>query len=243
MLDAIPRLPAIASSPTVSSHAEPRERLCREALRARARSTSLVSTQDGVLDAIAMGDVNVACWLRDLPAAVAVACAAVARTAWEGVDVTERASRMPIDDALSRFEEPVRTWLARDVRRLVATVARAGDARALRMTFGAASTDKCRKFHCDMVRYRLVTTYAGPGTEWLANEDVDRDALERLIPCAETSNRLVVRDPLAVNRAHAGDVLLMKGARDARTGGAVHRSPPIEHLGARRLVLVVSTVD
>jgi hypothetical protein len=133
--------------------------------------------------------------------------------------------------------------LHRDLERAVALVSRAARARALRFTFGSVAHDKCRKFHCDMLRYRLVTTYAGPGTEWLADEDVDRDALARLIPCAETSNRLVVRAPGSVNRAHAGDVLLMKGALDAPCGGAVHRSPPIEASGERRLFLAISTVD
>jgi len=217
--------------------------VCRADVAAVARSSSVVSTRADVFDALAADHVNVACWLRDLPQPVAKACEAIALAGIDEVDVTDRPSRLPLEHALRPFAGAAHAWLHRDLERAVALVSRAARARALRFTFGSVAHDKCRKFHCDMLRYRLVTTYAGPGTEWLADEDVDRDALARLIPCAETSNRLVVRAPGSVNRAHAGDVLLMKGAMDARCGGAVHRSPPIEASGERRLFLAISTVD
>jgi hypothetical protein len=217
--------------------------VCRTDAPAVARSSSVVATRPRVLDAALADHVNVACWLRDLPALVASAAEALANSGVEELDVTERAERLPLDRVARPFVGAAREWVRRDLERLVAVVARLGAARALRLTFGSVAHDKCRKFHCDMLRYRLVTTYAGPGTEWVADEDVDRDALARLIPCAETSNRLVVRDPGSINRAHAGDVILMKGARRAGGAGAVHRSPPIESTGQRRLFLAVSTVD
>jgi hypothetical protein len=219
------------------------QRVCRMAAPAVARSSSVVATRPRVLDAALADHVNVAVWLRDLPAPIASTAAALAASGVDEIDVTERAERLPLDRVVRLFDSAAREWVRRDLERLVAVVARIGAARALRLTFGSVAHDKCRKFHCDMLRYRLVTTYAGPGTEWVADEDVDRDALARLIPCAETSNRLVVRDPGGVNRAHAGDVILMKGARRAGGAGAVHRSPPIEATGERRLFLAISTVD
>ena len=37
-------------------------------------------------------------------------------------------------------------------------------------------TDSCRKFHADYVTARLITTYAGEGTDWLADADAARVA-------------------------------------------------------------------
>jgi hypothetical protein len=217
--------------------------VCRTDAPAVARSSSVVATRPRVLDAALADHVNVACWLRDLPAPIASAAAALAASGVEEIDVTEHVERLPLDRVARFFDSAAGEWVRRDIERLVAVIAQVGAARALRLTFGSVAHDKCRKFHCDMLRYRLVTTYAGPGTEWVADEDIDRDALAKLIPCAETSNRLVVRHPRCVNRARAGDVILMKGARRPGGAGAVHRSPPIEATGERRLFLAISTVD
>jgi len=104
------------------------------------------------------------------------------------------------------------------------------------------SDDQCRKFHVDAVRLRLVTTYVGPGTEWVPGEAVDREALARLIPCPAEANAAIVPVASAIHRAEAGHVLVLKGSRheNAAGGGAVHRSPPIEHRGALRVALVVT---
>ena len=40
-------------------------------------------------------------------------------------------------------------------------------------------TDGCRKIHTDFVSLRLLCTYAGPGTDWLPNEDLVREHLGR----------------------------------------------------------------
>jgi hypothetical protein len=113
---------------------------------------------------------------------------------------------------------------------------------SVKISFGAVTGDQCRKFHADYQRLRLITTYLGPGTEWLPEHAVRRDALVEPPACPATANQLIVRDPSQVRRAHAGDVLLLRG-HDGVTGtalSAVHRSPPIEALGKMRVVLVAS---
>lgn len=227
-----PRIAAVGTNP-----------VCRERGGISSTSSSVVSTSQEVITELAAAHVSAVCWLRNLPPQVATACDALARTDLDELDVINRPSRLPLERAASPFVGAVNAWMLRDFERAVSFVAEVGKARTLRFVFGTVATDKCRKFHCDSLRYRLVTTYAGPGTEWLADEDVDREALARLLPCAETSNRLVVREPTAVNRALAGDVLLMKGAMHDGVEGTVHRSPPIEGTRERRLLLAISTVD
>jgi hypothetical protein len=104
---------------------------------------------------------------------------------------------------------------------------------------GVVDHDMCRKLHSDHVPLRLLCTYAGPGTEWVADADAVRENLQRIDVGVAEANRSVLRRPDAVRHAEVGDVLLLKG--DAWPGfagrGAIHRSPPVEARGARRLLL------
>lgn len=83
----------------------------------------------------------------------------------------------------------------------------------------------CPRFHVDQVPVRMVSTYAGAGTEWLAHADVDRGLLGRPLNGQP--------DPLArpekIQRLPTGSIALLKG--EAWMGnenrGLVHRSPPV----------------
>jgi hypothetical protein len=86
-------------------------------------------------------------------------------------------------------------------------------------------TDSCRKFHADYVNARLITTYAGLGTDWLDAADADRVAAGHT--------------PQNINRMHAFDVGLFKG-KLATDRPAIHRSPPIAGTGAARLLMVLN---
>lgn len=90
------------------------------------------------------------------------------------------------------------------------------------------STDSCRKFHGDYVSARLITTYVGPGTDWL-----DADGASALARGVQ---------PVQINRMKAGDVGLFKG-RLATLHPAIHRSPPISQSGERRLLMVLNPVS
>jgi hypothetical protein len=86
-------------------------------------------------------------------------------------------------------------------------------------------TDSCRKFHADYVSARLITTYAGEGTDWLDDADAARVAAGQ--------------EPRRINRMNAFDVGLFKG-KLATDRPAIHRSPPIAQTGAARLLLVLN---
>jgi hypothetical protein len=147
------------------------------------------------------------------------------------------------DAALQGFvPSPARTFLAQDLHSLVHRFRLLSGIGSVKVSFGAVTGDQCRKFHADYQRLRLITTYLGPGTEWLPEHAVRRDALFEPPACPVTANQLIVREPSQVRRAQAGHVLLLRG-HDGVTGaalGAVHRSPPIEASRKVRVVLVAS---
>ncbi|WP_054119599.1 DUF1826 domain-containing protein [Porphyrobacter sp. AAP60] len=88
-------------------------------------------------------------------------------------------------------------------------------------------TDSCRKFHADYVTARLITTYAGEGTDWLDDSDTARVASGE--------------QPRQINRMAAFDVGLFKG-KLATDRPAIHRSPPIAANRGARLLMVLNPV-
>jgi hypothetical protein len=106
----------------------------------------------------------------------------------------------------------------------------------LRVQLSTIENQKCPRFHIDNVGLRLLCTYAGPGTEWIAEPALDRD---RLRTCSMRDAPL--RPGGQVSQVERLDVLIMKGSAWPGNGqrGAVHRSPHVH--GQRRLVLTLDT--
>lgn len=92
----------------------------------------------------------------------------------------------------------------------------------------------CPRFHVDHLPCRLITTYGGRGTEWLPEEEVDRQLLGRA--------DLPLRQPQAGDgstRALAPWAIGLfrgEGWLDGSVGGIVHRSPHIQPEQPRLLV-------
>jgi hypothetical protein len=99
----------------------------------------------------------------------------------------------------------------------------------------------CPRFHVDRVVCRLLTTYAGAGTEYLSNEEVDRRDLGK--PVADPSALPVLTSGATVRQLPAGAVLLCKGESwPGNEGyGFVHRSP--DPGGQPRLMLSIDGLE
>lgn len=197
------------------------------------RATSHLSPDD-----LAHPECSLVSWHRSIPGDVTLRL-----DAWSRHDSRFECTLSQPDApraALWGLPPSTRHWLERDFLTLTQRLFDLAGTREVAFKFGVIASDQCRKFHVDYLRYRLITTYVGPGTEWLPNAEVNRHVLGDPPEDADEANARIIACPTAVQRAIAGDVLLMKGARHAHGLGLVHRSPPVEDRGARRIVLVLS---
>ena len=107
-----------------------------------------------------------------------------------------------------------------------------------RLQLATIATDMCRRFHTDINDLRLLCTYSGPGTLWLTDDNINKNALEH-----SSGNGDIVIDKNRIQQAQTGSVVLLKGAfyPGEETKAIVHRSPIIEKNNTKRLLLRIDT--
>jgi hypothetical protein len=112
--------------------------------------------------------------------------------------------------------------MARDLQQLAATFFDVVRCPSILVRMERVDDDACRKFHADYKPVRLITTYVGPGTEWILRDDD---------PGKES----------AIRRLSAGHVGLFKGRAYAgfEEPFLLHRSPPIANTATTRLLAVI----
>lgn len=118
--------------------------------------------------------------------------------------------------AVAPWAAPFGEPLAGDIAKLAARFAATMNIAEVRVRLEVVTGDACRRWHHDYADVRLVTTFAGRGTEYIA------DGLARSLS--------------------TGPIALFKGRLAAPDEALVlHRSPPLVGTGERRLVLVIDT--
>ncbi len=102
----------------------------------------------------------------------------------------------------------------------------------------------CPRFHTDHLPCRLVTSYAGAGTQWLAEQTVDRGKLGAGAAGLPDHQSGIYRDPAMIQQINTGDVALLKGdGWHGNSGyGIVHRSPAINS-DEKRLLLTLDFAE
>lgn len=130
--------------------------------------------------------------------------------------------------------------LEEDLTTLVELFSILADTERVGVRVGLTDRRMCPRFHVDRVTLRLVTTLAGPGTEFLDDLDVDRRYLGRGAACRPDDGSGLLRPGAVVHRARSRDVVLLKGEiwPDNEGRGAVHRSPA-HAAGEWRLVVTL----
>ncbi|MEQ8411761.1 MAG: DUF1826 domain-containing protein [Erythrobacter sp.] len=198
-----------------------------------AASAAALSTAPGVLASIREPDCNLVVWQR-LPAIDwSPLLGGATQDAPQDIRFcTSRTELAPrLIAALARHGFGARHLhraLAEDAALLAGLFCSALGIEDLELRLEIVRTDSCRKFHADYVAARLITTYVGPGTQWLSRDDAAR-----------------VRsgdEPRRINRLETGDVGIFKGKR-ATDQPAIHRSPPIATANGPRLLLVLNRTD
>ena len=186
--------------------------------------------------------VNVLVHERGLPSAVEAALDAEAGGGTFEHGATLDATEPQLDALLEPIEDSVaRRFLAQDIDILTRSYGALLGRRHVHAQLSVVAHDACRKLHVDQVTVRLLCTHAGPGTQWVHDDDVVRSNLARVDVNIDEANRSVLRHPNALRQCAPGDVILLKGESFAnnRGLGAVHRSPPIVDRGLRRLVFKI----
>lgn len=117
-----------------------------------------------------------------------------------------------------------RDFLINDIVALSGLFAGLIRAPQLRVRLQAVTTNACRRFHVDAITARLVCTYRGTATQYGTSRGG--------------------ADPADIFTVPTGAPILMRGTLwpEQPTSGLLHRSPPIEHTGETRLVLVIDLV-
>jgi Protein of unknown function (DUF1826) len=113
-----------------------------------------------------------------------------------------------------------RIRLVTELTGLVDLFATLTDTEVVGVRITATKCRECPRFHVDRVGLRLLCTWLGEGTEWLAHEDVIRGRLSHQPAEVERSGAIIQRmQPFAV--------AVLKGEQwPGNAGrGAVHRSP------------------
>ena len=119
-----------------------------------------------------------------------------------------------------------------DVSWLVSAFACLLGAKRVGLRLRALDKAMCPRFHVDHVPVRLITTYAGIGSQWLEEGAMDRAQLGQADAEAQ--------DPASIRQLNSGAVALLKGEKwHGNEGfGLIHRSPQPAP-GERRLLLTL----
>lgn len=127
-----------------------------------------------------------------------------------------------------------------DILELVEIFGKVSKCSSFRLVLERVEDDMCRRFHTDVNNLRMLCTYSGQGTLWLNEENVNRSALAKL-----EGNEEIVIEENTIQQAATGSVVILKGATYPKDGtnAIVHRSPAIEKMKEKRLLLRVDMND
>ncbi|MBO6934555.1 MAG: DUF1826 domain-containing protein [Deltaproteobacteria bacterium] len=188
---------------------------------------------------------GVGVWPRALPAVAARRFSEAARSRPIAVETTvDLASPQQARQAAAQMGDPLlAAFVCNDLRRLLPTFAAITGENEVVVRLHTIRDGMCEKLHADYVTLRMLCTYTGPGTQWVAPGDVVRENLRRIDVPVEEANASVLRHPGALRQARAGDVLVLKGEQWPGGTGAVHRSPPVGPSAPPRLLLRIDAKD
>lgn len=210
-----------------------------EVTRPRARSSARAASDVAGLVAVFGDDVNIVTFPRVLDADL--------------VDEATRVLAEPSFQLLTSVINPMRgpgaligqmrAWplLAQELHFWSEMLAELTGSEIVGVRLARLDAAMCPRFHVDRVMIRVVSTFIGHGTEYLAAEDVDSDRFGDTTQGASDENSGLLKPGAQVRRANAGDVILLKGEAWPNNAGrgVVHRSP----IASRTSPRLVMTLD
>jgi hypothetical protein len=123
-----------------------------------------------------------------------------------------------------------------EVAWLVAAFACLVDARTIGLRIQVLDQAMCPRFHVDHISLRMVTSFAGLGSQWLKESELDRSHLGSAAAIPKQSD--------CFQQIDEGDVALLKGEKwiGNEGHGIVHRSPQLP-AGQRRLLITLDWIE
>jgi len=131
--------------------------------------------------------------------------------------------------------------LAADIFDLSRRFAALAEIKHPRVRLTRIEDEGCALFHADTLVLRMLCTYAGPGTQWLENNNVRRDELGcRGRTLAEATAAIVVHSE-KIRTLPEAHVAIVKGRlyEEEKHNALVHRSAPLRHPADYRLRLCI----
>jgi hypothetical protein len=192
-----------------------------------AETNAIVSEDINRLKEIQNKHCNIAIWKRELAFDASVLLANNPKSLRLSVQADR--SHSQLSDTIQRagyVDGPATCQLLDDIADLCSLFQAYVETSDLEIRLEIVDNDACRKFHSDFVTLRLISTYLGPGTQWL---DIDQ------------SQKIDAIDLASINEMTPGDVGIFKGRLSTSEPG-IHRSPPIAGTGQKRLVLVINPI-
>ena len=87
---------------------------------------------------------------------------------------------------------------------------------ANKLSFWLGSARGCKRYHVDMVPFRILVTYEGQGTELLPDYAADKDAFNEGKP-----NNEIIKEKSAIKFINKWDVAIFRGG----SNGLLHKTP------------------
>ncbi|MGY4493848.1 DUF1826 domain-containing protein [Pseudomonas sp. TE3610] len=195
----------------------------------------LNSPELSVLTQVLEDDVNLAIWERQLPLHIAGFADSVIANGMpisESHVLTVNDDHPPLLDDLAAGLRDIEghAGFVADVAWLTHAFTCLTGARRVGLRVRTLDKAMCPRYHVDWVSLRLITTYAGVGSQWLEEGAMAREQLGD--PAAEPI--------IAPRQLHTGSVALFKGERwEGNEGrGIIHRSPAVP-AGTARLFMTL----
>ena len=193
---------------------------------------SSIGSNSSILQNIHNREINIAIYDRD-----------ISDLQQEILQVQEQNTELKISGSfehivaeLDRHLDPsVNPRLTRDLRDLLLQYREVTGSDQFRLLLATINTNMCKKFHTDINTLRLLCSYSGPGTLWVADDNNTKSN-------GDTSSNLAITED-RIHQVKTGSVAVLKGAiyPDDDSTAIVHRSPTIEETGERRLLLRIDT--
>ena len=191
-------------------------------LQSEARLSPSVAILDDILDR----HCNLAVWERPPIPGIGALIQRAQRDLRFSTDCDTLSPNLAAKLAQARYAaSPLLDAMIDDIGELATLFSGLASARRIELRLEVVTTDSCRKFHADYVTARLITTYAGRGTQWLDHSDAAR------------AGKGI--EPRNIRALQTGDVGIFKG-KMATDEPAIHRSPPISGTGEKRLLLEIN---